>query len=83
VLTFLAAMTTPYRIHVTSAGAAWRLALDDEDQALFSGEGAHQRALNSALRLAEDLRRTGSVIVVVEHPDRAKSTRIVRSRLAS
>ena len=68
----------------SASGVAWSVCVDDECLALHSGEGAKGRALEWALRLAEDLRKNGAVLVEVAADAGAeKLTRVVRSRLAS
>lgn len=58
--------------------------LDGERQSEFTGRAARDRAIEAALRLAEQLRTTGPVLVVVDPVDGCATTaRIVRSRLAS
>lgn len=84
----MATIDLSHRIHVSSsisaAGAAWTVVVADEREAIFTGEGARGRAIESALRLAEELRMSGTVLVVVQSADGSETvTRVVRSSLAS
>lgn len=54
-----------HRIVVSIDRRAWKTVLDGEAQALFTGKHAQQRALASALTLAEALRAPDSPVVVV------------------
>lgn len=44
----------------------WTVVVSDEERAWFTGAGAKLRALDFALRRAEDLRSFGRVRIVVE-----------------
>jgi hypothetical protein len=77
-----------HQIRVTSSaspsGTAWTVLVTGESHAVFTGGAARPRAVEYALRLAEDLRTTGAVLVVVDSSDGGdKTTRVVRNRLAS
>jgi hypothetical protein len=81
-------MSPSHRILVSSSkspsGIAWTVFLAGESQAIFTGDGAKGRAIEAALRRAEELRWSASVLVVVESPNGEESaTRVVRSKLAS
>jgi hypothetical protein len=63
----------PHRIQVSSSisasGRIWTVFVAGQSHAIFSGERAKERAVDSALWLAEDLRRNGTVQVVVDSPE--------------
>jgi hypothetical protein len=66
------------------AGTTWCVDVADESQAVFTGDGAKGRAIEAALRLAEDLRTSGPVLVVVGPSDGSERvSRVLRGRLAS
>jgi hypothetical protein len=86
----MATLDTSHRIYVASSasasgsGVVWSVWADEEEHAVFAGNSARSRALESALRLAEELRLTGAVLVVIEPEDGGENvTRVLRSRLAS
>jgi hypothetical protein len=62
-----------HRISVSSSrsasGRVWTVFVADKSHAIFSGERAMERAIDSALWLAEELRRNGTVQVVVDPAD--------------
>jgi hypothetical protein len=66
----------------------WTVCADGEEHALYAGIGAKGRAIESALRLAEELRVSAAVVVVVveSEPRRKRDnneTPVTRNRLAS
>jgi hypothetical protein len=80
-------MEPSQRIRVLSStsafGRSWDVVVDDEPHASYS-DGSKSRALEWALRLAEDLRMSGAVIVEVEPDAGERNTRrVVRGRIAS
>ena len=74
----------PHRIRVARSGTGFVVTVGDEEHAVFTGKGAKDRAVGSALRLAEELRKTGPVVIVVDRDDgTGEASRVLRSRLAS
>jgi hypothetical protein len=59
-----------HRIQVSSSrsasGVAWNVIVAGMRDAIFTGSGAKERAIDCALRRAEDLRTSGSARVVIE-----------------
>jgi hypothetical protein len=84
----MAAIDLSHRIHVSSSnsasGGVWTVFVADESHSSFEGDGAKGRAIESALQLAEVLRLSGTVLIVVETVDRKETvTSVARSKLAS
>ncbi|HEX7603548.1 MAG TPA: hypothetical protein VF316_18140 [Polyangiaceae bacterium] len=67
---------------ISASGRVWTVLVAGESRAIFTGDRARERALDSALWLAEDLRSNGSVQVVVDPADGSANVDRV-SRLAS
>jgi hypothetical protein len=69
----MASINLFHRISVSSSrsasGRIWTVFVSGRSHAIFSGERAMDRAIDSALWLAEELRRDGSVQVVVDPAD--------------
>jgi hypothetical protein len=87
----MATIIRSHRIRVSSSlsasGTAWTVYVGGMRDAIFTGVRAKGRALDCALRRAEDLRTTGPAVVVVEPDDsdvqESRAPRMVESRLAS
>ena len=82
----MATMDLTHRISVSSSrsvsGKAWTVFVAGESQAIFTGEGAKGRAIERALRAAEDLRASGAVLLVVEPEGGAQSVTRISGRAA-
>lgn len=92
----MATIVRSHRIRVTSSrsasGTAWTVFVAGMRDAIFTGDGAKGRAVECALRRADDLRTSGTPLVavaVVVEPTEAdvqvsrRSPRMIESRLAS
>ena len=82
----MATINLPHRISVSSSlsasGRIWPVFVSSRSHAIFTGDRAKERAIDSALWLAEELRRNGSVQVVVDPADGGQNVTGV-GRLAS
>jgi len=84
----MATIVRSHRIRVSSSlsvsGMAWTVFVAGTRDAIFTGAGAKERAVDCALRRAEALRTSGPTHLVVE-PVRGGETvsHVVESRLAS
>lgn len=69
----MATRNLSHRIRVSSSisasGRTWTVFVADDRHAIFTGARAKERAVDAALRLAEDLRMHGAVVVVVDPVD--------------
>ena len=69
----MATINSLHHISVSSSrsasGRIWTVFVSGQSHAIFSGARAMERAIDSALWLAEDLRRKGTVQVVVDPAD--------------
>lgn len=77
-----------HRIRVSSSlsvsGTAWTVFVAGKRDAIFTGAGAKGRAVDCALRRAEDLRMSGPALVVIEPAGGGEPvSQVVGSRLAS
>jgi len=84
----MATIVRSHRIRVASAlsvsGTAWTVFVAGKRDAIFTGDGAKGRAVECALRRAEDLRMSGPALVVIEPAGGAEHvSQVVASRLAS
>ena len=89
----MATIVRSHRIRVSSSrsssGTAWTVFVAGMRDAIFTGDGAKGRAVECALRRADDLRMSGTAVVgvVVEPTDAevhaSRSPRMIESRLAS
>ena len=87
----MAAIRRSHRIRVSSSssasGTAWTVFVAGMRDAIFTGDAARGRAIECALRRAEDLRASGPALVVVEPvvggAHETREARVLESRLAS
>ncbi len=84
----MATVARSHRIRVSSSlstsGTAWTVFVAGKRDAIFTGAGAKDRAVDCALRRAEALWTSGPTHVVVEPPRDAEiASHVVERRLAS
>jgi hypothetical protein len=84
----MATIARSHRIRVSSSlsvsGMAWTVFVAGKRDAIFTGDGAKERAVDCALRRAEALRMSGPAHVAIEPACGGETvSHVVESRLAS